>query len=85
MIHEQTGVSIPGVEPQPRAEFHVKIALEPGFDTPDQVKDAIVVAINEYGAGHKGTVTPFAQQPGVLFGYIHDERDHKVGEWWVTP
>lgn len=76
--------NMPGCEPQPMPTLHITITLGGDMQTPHDALQAVTQAMNEYGLHHKGTLTPFAAQPGFPGGAIHTRTGHHAGDWWVT-
>lgn len=66
-----------------RATFTLSITLGETMRTPDEVRKAIDDALYVYGKNGRGTLTPFAQQPGFPVGFIEDPDGAVVGTWKV--
>jgi hypothetical protein len=69
----------------PAAQSVLTITVKIGGDirTPADALRAINQSFGDYGATHKGTLTPFDQQPGFPAGPIWSDGLAIVGDWSI--
>jgi hypothetical protein len=67
----------------PEATLVMRVRIGETVRTPDDVSRAIIDSLQQYGRGRDGTLTPFAQQPGVPANDILDAHGNAVGEWHI--